>query len=134
LIIDDNGCHFSKKGVRSSDVLHGHLVEIVLAGIEELLVHLKQRNKGHRGILRNNKAGDAPLLIRNLFSDSGEMVIVTCVTDSYVEKELEEIFEEHPESTIIGCSESASTRLRFSILIFSDSQLLMDVRVFVPSM
>jgi len=62
------------------------------------------------------------------------MVIVTCVTDSYVEKELEEIFEEHPESTIIGCAKSASTRLRFSILIFSDSQLLMDVRVFVPSM
>lgn len=61
------------------------------------------------------------------------MVIVTSVTDSYVEKELEEILEEHPESTIIGSSKSASTRLRFSILVFSDSQLLMDIGVFVPS-
>ena len=74
------------------------------------------------------------MLIWDFLSDSGEMVIVACVTDSYVEKELEEIFEEHPESTIIGCSKSASTRLRFGIPVFSDSQLLMDIRVFVPSM
>lgn len=41
LIIDDNGCHLSEKSVSGTDVLHGHLVEVVLRWIEELLVHLK---------------------------------------------------------------------------------------------
>ena len=59
------------------------IVGEVVFDIEELLVHLDQRQKSCAGVLRDPQSRCSPLLIGKLFRNSDHVEVVTCVVDGH---------------------------------------------------
>jgi hypothetical protein len=115
-------------------VLSSDYVLQILFSIKELLIHLKDRNKDHPfSVLGDIEFGNSPLLIRNLFDNPSMVKIISSIIDGDTIEVLEKIFEKHPETTIVCSSKSTCTCNRFLVFISSLSQLLIDMRILVPS-
>ena len=77
------------------------IVGQVVFNIEELLVHLDQRQESCAGVLWNPQPRGSPLLIGKLFRNSDHMEVVTGIVDSNRREESHEVMEGHPEPTVI---------------------------------
>ena len=115
------------------DALHLQLVNLVLLGVEELHVHLVDAEESHISLLGNGDPGDAPFLIRDLVRNSSVVKLFTRVTDGKRVEELEEVLKQHPETTIVRRSQSRGGDPRGRVVLGPLPQLLVDVRVLVPS-
>ena len=114
-------------------ILSGNHILQIFFRIEELLVHLENRNEDHSFcVLRKIEFCHSPLFICNLVHYPSVVEIVSRVINCDTVEVLEEILKKHPESTIICCSEGACRCDRLGIFIMPLSELLINVRILVP--